>query len=125
MDFPKMDFANNEIEDYYSAINAVLSLVVNHCFIKGVIETYLFVIDTGGKVFSLPLDALGKIISKLAVIYSKLLGEMLILNSSYFVRGSYWAARNFIHEDTRNKITLLGSDEMNQIYNLVDPSQLF
>lgn len=37
IDFPKMDFANNEIEDYYSAINAVLSVVINHCFVKGVI----------------------------------------------------------------------------------------
>ena len=49
---------------------------------------------------------------------------MLVLNVSYLVRGSYWAAKPFIHEDTKKKITLLGKADMEEIYNLVDPSQL-
>ena len=124
MDFTQIDLSKYELDDYYCAINAVISVVRQHCFVKGVIETYLFVIDTGEQVLGLPIDAIGNIIKKLAVVYSMFLGEMLVLNASYLVRGSYWAAKPFIHEDTRKKITLLGKSQMKDIYKLVDPSQL-
>ena len=74
MDFSQIDLTKYELDDYYCAINTVISIVRRHCFIKGVIETYLFVIDTGEKVLSLPVDAIGRIIKKLAIVYSMFLG---------------------------------------------------
>lgn len=56
MDLSKIKFDCYDINDYYCAINAVLNLVVENCFVHGVVETYLFVIDMGGKNFtSLPM----------------------------------------------------------------------
>jgi hypothetical protein len=34
------------LESYYSAVNAIVTLVVEYMFIKGKLEVYNFVIDT-------------------------------------------------------------------------------
>lgn len=48
MDMTKLDFDKYGLKDYYSAVNAVLNIVIEERFIKGVIETYLWMIDLGG-----------------------------------------------------------------------------
>lgn len=98
----KMDFSRYSLKNYYSAINAVLNCVINYCFVKGVIETYLFVIDMGGKSFtSLPIETMGSIIKKMSIVYSMYLGHMIIVNSTKVVKISYSALKVFIHEETR------------------------
>lgn len=125
LDLCKIDLETYELDNYYCAINAVISVVAQHCFVKGVIETYLFVIDMGGKNFtSLPLEAIGSIIKKLAVVYSMYLGEMLVINTQYFIKLSYYALRGFIDESTRQKIHLLDSSELEKIHDFIEPSQL-
>lgn len=56
MDLGKIKFDRYDLTDYYCAINALINLVVENCFVPGVIESYLFVIDMDGKNFtSLPI----------------------------------------------------------------------
>lgn len=111
MDLTKIRLDRYEIVDYYCAFNAVLNLVVNTCFVPGVIETYLFVIDMGGKNFtSLPFEAIGSIIKKMSIVYSNYLGNMLVINTQTFVKFTYNAIKLFIHEETRKKISMLNTD---------------
>lgn len=89
-------------------MNAVLNCVVEFCFVQGVIENYLFVIDMQGKNFtSLPIESIGSIIKKLAIVYSMYLGNLLVINAPTFVKFTYTAVKIFIHEDTRQKIQIL------------------
>ncbi len=111
LDLTKIKLDRYEIIDYYCAFNAVLNLVVSTCFVPGVIENYLFVIDMGGKNFtSLPFEALGSIIKKMSIVYSMFLGTMLIINTQNFIKFSFNAFKIFIHEDTRKKILMLNTD---------------
>lgn len=111
LDLSKIKLDKYDIIDYYCAFNAVLNLVVEYCFVPGVIENYVFVIDMGGKNFtSLPFEAIGNIIKKMSIIYSTYLGIMLVINTSYFIKLSYKALSIFIHEETRKKIQMLDSN---------------
>lgn len=111
LDLSKVRFDRNDVTDYYCAFNAVLNVAVNTCFVPGVIENYVFVIDMGGKNFtSLPLPSLGNIIKKMSIVYSMYLGTMLVVNSQTFVKFTYNALKPFIHEETKKKIILLGND---------------
>ncbi len=75
-----------------------MTVVTQYLFVKGVIETYLFVIDMGGKNFtSLPFDAILNIVKKLTIVYSMYLGSMLIINSNFFIKLTYSAIKKFIH----------------------------
>jgi len=52
-----MDLQKYSIEDYLSAINAIANIVINRMFVKGKLENYNFIIDTGNRNFSsLPLS---------------------------------------------------------------------
>lgn len=52
-----IDMQKYTIEDYLSATNAIITLVIEKLFIKGKVENYLFIIDTDNKNFtSLPLN---------------------------------------------------------------------
>lgn len=63
-----------------------------------------------GKNFtSLPMEQIGQIINKLSVVYSNYLGNMLVVNTQALVRFTYAAVKIFIHEETRKKITLIGT----------------
>lgn len=122
----KIKLDRYEVIDYYCAFNTLLNLVVEKCFVPGVVETYLFVMDMGGKNFtSLPLEAIGNIIKKLSIVYSMYLGAMPVINTHSFVKFTYTAIKMFIHEDTRKKITLLSHDELDKLTEYVDRDQLF
>jgi hypothetical protein len=126
LDLAKTHFDRYELGDYYCAINAVLNVVVDVCFVPGVVEQYLFVIDMGGQNFtSLRVDAIGSIIRKLSTVYSMYLGALLVINAQTFVRFTYAALSIFIHEETRKKITLLSCKELYRMADHVDPSQLY
>ena len=121
----EIDLKNNSLDDYYSAINAVLTVVTKYLFVKGVIESYLFVIDLNGKNFtSLPIDATISIIKKLSIVYSMYLGKMAIINTNYLMKLTYLTIKKFIHEETAKKIVLLGSDEIQNMQKFVHPNQL-
>lgn len=93
------------LNEYYSAINAVLTVVTQFLFVKGVVETYVFIIDMGGKNFtSLPFDGILNIVKKLSIVYSMYLGSMLIINANKFVKITYFTVKKFLHEETVNKI---------------------
>lgn len=75
-----------------------MNAVINECFVAGVIETYLFVIDMEGNNFtSLPIEQIGAIIKKLSIVYSMYLGTLLVINCPTFVKFTYTAVKIFIH----------------------------
>ncbi len=86
------------IEDYLSSINAIINLVVDKLFIKGKLENYLFVIDTGNKGFSsLPLGILQDIVLKLSYVYSMRMGQLLIVNCNYIINFLYRTIAPFLN----------------------------
>jgi hypothetical protein len=121
----EINLKENSLEDYYSAINAVLTVVTKVLFVKGVIENYCFVIDMGNKNFtSLPVDTTLTIIKKLTVIYSMLLGRMLIINTNSIIRLTYYAISKFFHPETKKKIKVFGSHELNKMTEFIEHGQL-
>lgn len=97
MNMSLIDFNRYTIEEYYCAINACITTVIEHMFVPGKIEKYLYVIDMGGKNFtSLPFDGLVTIINKLGTVFSLRLGSMIVANTNYLVKVSYMALKAFI-----------------------------
>lgn len=79
----------------------------------------------GSKNFtSLPFDTIITIIKKLSVVYSMLLGRMLIINTNSLIRLSYCAISKLLHEETVKKIKVLGSQELQQMTEFISESQL-
>ena len=110
MNLSLVDFDRYTVEEYYSAINACIQTVIDHMFVPGRLEKYLYIIDMGNKsITSMPFDKLVAIITKLSVVYSLRLGAMAILNTNYLFKLSYIALKPFISEETKNKITILTS----------------
>jgi uncharacterized protein YehS (DUF1456 family) len=82
-------------------------------------------VDMGSKTFtSLPFDTIITIIKKLSVVYSMLLGRMLIINTNSLIRLSYCAISKLLHEETVKKIKVLGSQELQQMTEFIAESQL-
>lgn len=46
MNVTKLDMEKYTLDDYLSAGNAVITIVINKLYIKGKVENYNFVIDT-------------------------------------------------------------------------------
>ena len=104
-----IDLKTYHLNDYFSAFNAVMTIVVKYLFVKGVVEKYCFVIDIGGKsLIGISLDDILTVIKKLSVVYANFLGIMLITNSSSFIKMSYFTIKQFIHEETVNNIHIFG-----------------
>ena len=121
LNIAQIDLKANTLEEYYSAINAVLTVVTKFLFVKGSIESYLFIIDMGGKSFtSLPFDAILSIIKKLTIVYSMYLGSMLVLNTNKIIKITYFAVKKFLHEETIAKIQLLGCNELEDMKNFIN-----
>ena len=120
LNLAQIDLKANTLDEYYSAVNAVLTVVTKFLFVKGSIESYMFIIDMGGKSFtSLPFDAILNTIKKLTIIYSMYLGAMLVLNTNKLIKITYFTVKKFLHEETAAKIQLLGCDELENMKNVI------
>lgn len=113
MDLAKINFDKYTLDDYYSVSNAVIKVVREHRFVKGVVENYLWVMDFGGNnLTSLNMGKMKQIIDKTGVVFSFLLGQMLIINVGLFTKFIWDSAKKFVHPDTLKRITLLSCSEL-------------
>lgn len=103
-----LDMTKYTLEDYLSAINAIVTLCIEKLFIKGKLENYLFIIDTEGKNFSsLPLTVVKEMVLKMSYVFSMRMGKLLIINCNYLIKLMYSTVSPFLAEVTREKINLL------------------
>ena len=71
-------------------------------------------IDTAGKMGSLPLGTLNSVIKKMSEVYSMRLEKLLILNVNMAIKLAYKAVRQFLSEETAKKIDLVSTEEIHQ-----------
>lgn len=108
-----MDMNKYTLNDYLAAINQVVTLVVDKLFIKGKLENYLFVIDTGNKgISSLPLSTVKEMVLKLSYVYSMRMGKLLIINANTLIKFMYSAVSPFLADMTKEKIKILSQSEV-------------
>lgn len=97
-----MDMDKYTLNDYLAAINQVVNLVIDKLFIKGKLENYLFVIDTGGKgISSLPLSTVKEMVLKLSYVYSMRMGKLLVINANSIIKFMYSAFSPFLADITK------------------------
>lgn len=110
-----LDMERYALGDYLAAINQVITLVVSKMFLYGKLESYLFVIDTGGKgMTSLPLSTIKELILKLSFVFSMRMGKLLLINANTLIKFTYAAISPFLNDFTKEKIKILSNSEVNK-----------
>jgi hypothetical protein len=108
-----MDMDKYKLDDYLSAINAIVTLVVDKMFIKGKLENYVFIIDTRNKGFSsLALGTVKEMVLKLSYVYSMRMGRLLVINCNTIIKMMYSAVSPFLADITKEKIKLFSGSEV-------------
>lgn len=92
-----INLRENEIEKYFTVFNAVVEVVMQYLFIKGVVETYTVVIDAEGvNLTKMPIDRVLEAIKVLENVFPLLLGSLYVINSTKLMQIFTTTISNFL-----------------------------
>jgi hypothetical protein len=96
MDVSSIDLNKYSHNDYNQAMNCILNKVIEEDFIPGQIESYEIILDTRGKLVSLPITSLSAIIKQLSDVYSMRMSRMYVVNCNLAIKFLHRALSSFI-----------------------------
>lgn len=114
-----------DVDHFINAMVHVLEVIRMKMYLPGHVENNIVIIETDSmSLFNVPLGHLQGIISTASNNYPESLAKMYILNPSFILRTSWNLVKNMMEAETSDKISILKSDEFDQIQQLIPKDQL-